>query len=222
MQRNGIIRWDITFDNIYSNNEIITKDVKSVFSIESGVIISFLDYKEFIDKQFFNEKINSNQCFTQKLGVIDYYYYYYCNKDVDLSKFPNLNFEIKSLGFNLTLTNKDLFKLINDKYIFLILISGTSISYWVIGEPFFRKNQLIFNTDNKVIGFYNGKGNKKSDSFSFIHNRTFWIFMVILAFGVIIYLVRYIYLFYHKKVKRQLAKELIEDCSNDGYNKLGV
>ena len=208
MQRNGIIRWDITFDNIYSNNEIITKDVKSVFSIESGVIISFLDYKEFIDKQFFNEKINSNQCFTQKLGVIDYYYYYYCNKDVDLSKFPNLNFEIKSLGFNLTLTNKDLFKLINDKYIFLILISGTSISYWVIGEPFFRKNQIVFNQEIKNIGFYLGESKKKNSIFD---SKIFWIFMVIISIIIILYLIKIIYFNFIQKSKRQLANELIEN-----------
>ncbi len=208
MQRNGIIRWDITFDNIYSNNEIITKDVKSVFSIESGVIISFLDYKEFIDKQFFNEKINSNQCFTQKLGVIDYYYYYYCNKDVDLSKFPNLNFEIKSLGFNLTLSNKDLFKLINDKYIFLVLISGTSISYWVIGEPFFRKNQIVFNQEIKNIGFYLGESKKKNSIFD---SKIFWIFMVIISIIIILYLIKIIYFNFIQKSKRQLANELIEN-----------
>ena len=46
--------------------------------------------------------------------------------------------------------------------------------------------------------------------------------MTILAFCVIIYLVRYIYIFYSKKTKRKLAKELIEDCTNGDYNKLGV
>ena len=155
--------------------------------------------------------------------IIESFYYYYCNKDVDLSNFPNLNFEIKSFDYNMTLTYKELFKLVNDKYIFLVLIpDSTSYSYWILGEPFFRKNQLIFNTDNKVIGFYHGKGNKKSGFFSFFYNRTFWIIMVILAFGVIIFLIRYIYIVYNKKAKRQLANELIEDIPNVGYNKLGV
>ena len=221
-ERSNIVRWDIVFDNIYSSNEIINKDPHTALFIESGIIQSFYEYKNIIDKQFFNDKIGKS-CFMGKYTILETFYYYYCKKDVDLSNFPNLNFEIKSFDYNMTLTYKELFKLVNDKYIFLVLIpDSVSYSYWILGEPFFRKNQLIFNTDNKVIGFYKGKGNKKSGSFSLIHNRTFWIFMVILAFGVIIYLVRYIYLFYHKKVKRQLAKELIEDCSNDGYNKLGV
>ena len=123
----------------------------------------------------------------------------------------------------MTLTYKELFKLVNDKYIFLVLIpNSSSYHYWILGEPFLRKNQLIFNTDNKVIGLYKGKCNNIKDSFSFFPNRMFWIIMTILAFCVIIYLVRYIYIFYSKKTKRKLAKELIEDCTNGDYNKLGV
>ena len=221
-ERANIVRWDILFDSIYSSNEIVNKDSHTALLIESGIIQSFYDYKEIIDKQFFNDKIGKG-CFMGEYKIIDSFYYYYCNKDVDLSNFPNLIFEIKSFDINMTLTYKELFKLINDKYIFLVLIpNSSSYHYWILGEPFLRKNQLIFNTDNKVIGLYKGKCNNIKDSFSFFPNKMFWIIMTILAFCVIIYLVRYIYIFYSKKTKRKLAKELIEDCTNGDYNKLGV
>ena len=80
----------------------------------------------------------------------------------------------------------DLFKLIDNKYYFMITFSNSDSQKWKLGEPFFIKYQLIFDQENKIFGLY--KKNKKD-------------FSLILLFIIIILLIIFIILLiYFKKL----------------------
>ena len=101
------------------------------------------------------------------------YKYIYCHvgnfTQNDLEKFPTLNFINKDLRFSFSLNYKDLFYLTEDKnyYIFNIMIINIYNPYdyedigglkWVLGIPFWKKYQFSFDSDNKLIYFYNKNG----------------------------------------------------------------
>ena len=50
-----------------------------------------------------------------------------------------------------------------DKYVFLMAFGG--MSGFVLGLPFLKKNQIVFNQDSKTLGFYLDKtGGDESDT----------------------------------------------------------
>ena len=116
---------------------------------------------------------------------------------------------------------------------------------WKLGIPFLKKNQIIFNSDTKRIGFYtenkvnivgeknpNNKKkinkNKKDESkgffdsiINFISLRTFFEIMIaIIFFVVLIYLGKKLYNFRNKQKKPyELQDEDYDYFSNNSENK---
>ena len=88
--------------------------------------------------------------------------YFYCNKNVDLSGFKPFIFTINEFNYNFTLTKDDLFFDVGDKYVFLMKFGG--FSELILGYPFLKRYQLIFNQNTKTIGFYL-KNKKENTSF---------------------------------------------------------
>ena len=88
--------------------------------------------------------------------------YFYCNKNVDLSGFKPFIFTINEFNYNFTLTKDDLFFDVGDKYVFLMAFRG--FSELILGYPFLKRYQLIFNQNTKTIGFYL-KNKKENTSF---------------------------------------------------------
>ena len=78
--------------------------------------------------------------------------YFYCNKNVDLSGFKPFVFTINEFNYNFTLTKDDLFLDVGDKYVFMMAFGG--FSELILGYPFLKKYQLIFNQNTKTVGFY--------------------------------------------------------------------
>ena len=135
---------------------------------------------------------------------------YYCDKDINISKLKNLTFIDKKLNMTFEFDYNDLFELHGDKYYFLVLMRK-GIDIWFLGKPFFKKYQLIFNQDNKVIGFYNYK--KVIPSNFLFYLKIIFIMILIL---VIVYLTYYIMKNKTMKKKKNKAQELdIND--NDDY-----
>ena len=150
--KNDYSRWQIIFDNVtYGNNEI-KRGNNAIFSIEYGILYSTKNYKAMIDKEFFSEYVKNFKCKFKEVNIeksIKGDYLYYCDKDINISKLKNVNMTFE-FDYN------DLFELHDDKYYFLVLMRKES-DIWYLGKPFFKKYQLIFNQDNKVIGFYDYK-----------------------------------------------------------------
>ena len=185
----------INFDSVYIPEKQYLKNydnsiIKHKFNItnthlhiNSGLIIGTEEYKDYIDKNFFNLLFNKSFC---KVDIISYednhnkkytndYYAYSCYSrhftGQTSSRFPSTNFyqqfpslifSSKSLEYNFELTYENLFELIKDKYYFLVVFKKNKNSnekeMWDLGEPFYKKYTFSINKDANTIGFYIGKG----------------------------------------------------------------
>ena len=87
--------------------------------------------------------------------------YYECKKNeklFNITKFPNLNFEIREIRFNFTFTYEDLF-FSHNEYIYFGIIFDKYYKFkynqgWKLGSALFKKYLLTFNIDKKMIGIY--------------------------------------------------------------------
>ena len=127
--------------------------------------------------------------------------------------FKNLSFILKDIDYEFVLSYKDLFIQKENEYIFSIAFDiqkESKDTYWILGNPFMKKYQLVYDLDRKIIGLYKDNiiNNKRNSSFNI------YIFMVIILILVIIGLTIYIY--YLKKPRKNKAFEL--DDENYDYN----
>ena len=144
--------WSLNFDNILYDDKKLINEKSWIMRIEYGLIDGDKRWQKILEENFFNENIEKGICFKGK-GWNDghSYYHYYCNKNVDLSNFKNFVFVINDLHYNLTLTKDDLFKEDGDKMLFLMIFGHYSL---ILGLPFFKKYQFVFNQGAKTIGLY--------------------------------------------------------------------
>ena len=91
------------------------------------------------------------------------------------------------MNYNFTFNSNDLFTIIPDNKRILFNIDFIYNSKrWILGKPFFKKYQLVFNSDSNLIRHYvenifeNKEKNNKGNSFKII----LIIFLVIIAFLV--------------------------------------
>lgn len=174
--------WGIPFDAINyvlpekKENNIVNLDNNyiSEFDFNLNAIYGTYEYSRNIQRDYFAFYFFKNICqLTHMRGSS--YKYIYCHSGNftknDLEKFPQLNFINKDLRYKFTFDYKDLFYLSPDKnyYIFNILminvfnfdeIDGDVIDgeKWILGLPFWKKYQFMFDSDNKLIYFFNKNG----------------------------------------------------------------
>ena len=181
-----VLTWNINLDSIYvadnahsENKKIVGERVYGYFKIEQGIITGTERYREYLLNYFMTENIDKKLCFEVKSV---FYVSYYCKKEVDLTKFKSLFIYIKELDYNFELNYKDLFYNNNDgNNYFLVYFNNDyneeeySSFFWVLGEPFLKKYNLIFNQETNRIGLYTnmnfGDNNNEEDNFE---NKSFW------------------------------------------------
>ena len=175
----------------YINKNISDLKLTDVtIDINLGIIIGTDEYRDYIDKKFFNHLVKRHTCkkdIVKYINNIDYYIYSCYNLDFIGQKnqrhpginyynsFPKLIFSSKKIEYNFELTNKDLFAQISGRYYFLIIFKkynnnteekGKEI--WYLGQPFYKKYTFSINLDSKTIGFYLEKDNKNKNQNNFI------------------------------------------------------
>ena len=189
----------LTFDSLYiqdkfdKTNYLISNNSNSKIReadiiINYGLIIGTSEYKNYIDKFFFNNLINKNICKIDKIKYIQddtnkkfnniEYFVYSCNKkefkNNYFKNFPNLIFNSKKLEYNFELSNKDLFKVIQDRYYFLIVFKNENSSHpkelWNLGEPFYKKFTISGNLDSKIIGVYKAQIKNDEEEIDYENN----------------------------------------------------
>ena len=118
----------------------------------------------------FEPYILRGECFKDSFYYIERKIFFYCknNKQTinEIKKFfPGFNFISKGLENNFYLISDDLF-LEKEDYIFCLLYFHNNIyseNKWIMGKPFLKNYQFIFNPDNKQIYFYLNKENDESN-----------------------------------------------------------
>jgi len=218
--RNNELDWAISFDKIYYGDESMYNEKSAMLRIEFGLIIGSYLWEKYLLEHFFTPLINEKKCFkgsTNELGSTAYFYY--CNSTTDISHFKPFTFSIHEYDFNFTLTKEDLFVKDGDKLLFLMIFGG--IFEVLLGFPFFKKYQLVFNQDTKTVGFYREINNKEKDldKGDKPSNISYYITIIILSivfFGLLIYAI-YFY-FKTKTKKKKNATELPDDQINEPIN----
>jgi len=201
--------WQFTFNQIISENITIDSDILMRFSFDFGVIVSNTYYNTYIKKKFFTENIENKTCDVKFFNNHNYYFYS-CNDKVYLNSFPKLFLNHKILNYTFEFDYNDLFIKVNDRYYFLIVFKLQGSQKWILGKPFMKKYQMIFDQDKELIGFYIHINENSSFGFFHILSFIFLIIIIILSF-------LYFKLLFNKK-RRIRACELDENFDYVPYD----
>ena len=199
-------------DTITYQGEDYTTEVGIDFN--SAGIVAPSSFYDRLDK-FFEPYMNNNTC---KYIVLPKFYEssIFCYDNfTNIENFGKIYFEIKDFYFKYTfiLEGKELFKKVNNGYLFLIrsFVYYTA-DKWVLGLPFFGKYPITFNLKKYKIGFDINKENIIEDeSNNNSDNILPWILVAIFGLLFIFVIAFNIYFFLLKKQRKIRANELDED-----------
>ena len=147
-------------------------DINVGIKFISDFIKGSSNFKNEIDKLFFNDLFEKKLCKGENIDehiFITHDLIYSCenNREIQekIKSFPTLYFEMKTYNITFLFNYKELFKLHNNRFYFLVMFKNNSLT-WDIGEIFFRKYLTSFHYDSKLISFYRtqiDEINKKTD-----------------------------------------------------------
>ena len=143
---------EVYYNNIHFKNKVIF-ELNPLFEL----IIGTNDYKNSIQKDFFDFYINKKICLINEMKG---YNNFECDPDKfginDIQKFPTLFMYNLDINHIFEMNGTELFFKLNNKYYFKVVFSLESheLNKWTIGKIFFRKYPTIFSSTNRLIGFY--------------------------------------------------------------------
>ena len=207
------VYWEIEFSNIITGyGNYIESTTKCEMQIETGLIFGTDEYYKIVKKEFFEEKMNKSECYeeTSTSSVNMNFKYFYCTKYESIKEFKGIHFKNNDLDKDFFFDYNDLFIKKNNKYYFLIAFRPSTNVNWIIGYPFFKKYEFVFQPDKKIIGTYiaypkvstNDNGNKTNTSVILL------ICLVCVLFVVISVLSIFLFKLLKKKLKKKRANEL--------------
>ena len=155
--RENSLNWEISMKEVYYNNIHFKNKVTFELNPLFELIIGTNDYKNNIQKDFFDFYINKKIC---SMNEMKGYSIFECDPDKfginDIKKFPTLFMYNLDINHIFEMNGTELFLKLNNKYYFKVVFSVESqeIYKWTIGKIFFRKYPTIFSSTNRLIGFY--------------------------------------------------------------------
>ena len=197
MEKNTLF-WIIDFEFLRYDNEIIKNAInfKGFIDVEFGLISAPYNMQFYFKENYLNIK----SCHSE---LTNNYYIYICDLNYQIENLKNIAFQMKGINYSFNFTSQELFIKNNNKYVFsIVFINNEEIKYWIMGEKFLRKYQLIFDLDKKIIGFYTHS--KESSSF--------YIIIILLVIFIVITMLLLLYIFFRLKKPRKIrANELLDD-----------
>ena len=196
--------WTILFDKIsYGAGELYQAQREAKISIEFQFIISTQQYYNLF-KEIFGKKCEHIHYHNDYSG-------FRCSKDINKDLTPEIKFYNKELNTTFVLDYNDLY-IEKDNFLYFLVATffDYDLGYWILGKPFLKKYLLMYNSDNKMIGFYKknegNKSNKKISSYviSIFLNILLLIILIVLSFA-----------FFHYYIKRRrIRANELEDKFN--------
>ena len=162
--RENELYWDLKFKDILINGKSIDINnnkyaLQGTFEPKLNLIIGTNEFRNSILNQFFNNYIYKKICYEEKIIFSSYNYIgLSCIKNFNASEFPNIWFKLQFYTF--VMNSQDLFYEDKEKgiYHFLIIFNNdyeeNSINLWTFGVPFMNKYIFIFESDQKLIQYY--------------------------------------------------------------------
>ena len=200
------INYDMKFRSVSWNGTEFEKESIAHIILESGYIIGSQNFEDKSYDSFFGPHFRKHKC--NRTIVNTKYYAYICDDypDLDISTFPEINFYISDIEYNLNLTYQDMFIKKDGKIYFMVVFDKNGNVFWTLGDMFIKRNKLVFDMDRKILGVYdvNVKNNSKK-------LETKYIIIICVCGAIIIGLVIFIlYKFVWKKRKKK-TNELNDD-----------
>jgi hypothetical protein len=177
--------WRINFNQIkYAEEKFMSSNLAEL-NINFGFISTGINNKQIFDLNFFLKEEIAPYCKEEKINS---YYIKTCEEKV-IKEFKPVSFDLprshnSDKGDKIEFSYEDLFIKCpgnNNLYCFQIIF-GREYSNWILGKPLFKKYNMVFDQEKKIVGFYKEIGEyqyeeketeKKSSSIP-------WIIVVIL------------------------------------------
>ena len=223
--------WRIIFDEIKYAEEKFVSNNLAEFNINFGFISAGINHKQIFDLNFFLKGENAQYCKEEKVNS---YYIKYCEEKV-IKEFKPVSFYFpkpynSNKGDKIEFNYEDLFIKCpgNDKLYCFQIIFGREYSTWILGKPLFKKYNMVFDQEKKIVGFYKEIGEyeyeeKQTDKKS---NSVPWIIVVILLiclFGLGFAFYKKLPFIKRKKVANELDDDFVYELAvkknNGGENK---
>ena len=199
------VNWILDFDIIRYNNKTINLINKQGFTnIEFGLIQAPYKLKQYFKENFYGDKCVERYNKKRDITII------HCDEKFDITSFKNLTFILKDISFEFTLTYEDLFIKYNNEYIFGIVFDenvDNKEATWILGKPFMKKYNLIYDLDKKIIGLYKGYNEEEKND----NQRNLVYIILLIVLGVIVVALVAFIIYYLKKPRKNRAYELNDD-----------
>ena len=218
------IDWKFDFDEIKIGDEIIKKEKEAYFYNEIGFIIAPKIFFDNINNLQSWQKyfLNNSKCHITKFTIDDFeikevqqklkgeYTSYYCEKDVNIENIniPEISFIKKNMNFTFNLKNSDIWIKIGNYNYLMVIQKQYYNDRWILGKPFFKKYNLIFEYDSKQIGLYTQTSNENNTK-----NQNSFIYLLIII-GLIIIIILLIIVLYKCYIilpRKKRANEMNDD-----------
>ena len=245
-------KMEIIFDDIYSSSNISISDLekdksfKEIYykfgflNINIGCIIGTYEYRLYLENIFFKDYLDNHKCHNQTFNqradsVSQTFYYFYCDgslyKEIKNS-FKPLVFKKVDLSEYFILNFHDLFLKINGYLTFLVIFKNDlySNTKWILGTPFLRKYQFVYDFGNKQIGYYHDKFRKEiydeiyDDEENGINdgnngkNNKFWIYFGYISLIIFLALLLVVLGFLLGKKVYNIRKRRANELDDDNYD----
>ena len=206
----SILAWTFEFDKIYYNYNDTNVDIKLIsagLAFETDFIHCPEAYFASIQKFFFNPLLADKICFL----IEDRYNYIYCDKqrfEKYKQIFPSLFFKNSGLNKTYILNSEDLFKDCGKYYFFMIIQPKYGYKIWTLGKIFMKKSKFYFDSNKKLIGYFEGVDKKinveKNDSKTNFFDKIKWYIFIAIGIAVGIFIGNRI----REKARKLRANEL--------------
>ena len=200
--------WGINFKQIsFNHTGVSSYSTQSIIKVENNFIKAPHNFLPVLQREFLNLKGINDKCSIYNSFK---YKFILCKKDLDVDKFPKLEFYSDDLNYTFSFEGKDLFVYDekNKNLLFLIVFDKyTPIeTVWELGLPFLIKEKIYFDMDKESLSVYykESTNKKKSNSLSLIIN------VVIISF-ILGLVVSFFFILPGKKKRNKRINELEED-----------
>ena len=151
--------WKVKLDLIKFNNEEVLTNINEVeFDIGNNLNIGPEIYREKIYEKYFKKFIEKKICkeevfYNQKEK--QFFLAYSCNHDLDVDEMSTLSFYNKELNYSITMDYNQLLCVYEGVIYFkFVFKKNKENKKWILGRAFMELYPLVFDVDNKRIGFY--------------------------------------------------------------------
>ena len=198
--------WGINFKQVNFNHTSVSSfSSQSLIKVENNFITAPNNFIPVLEREFLNLAEVRDKC---RILTSHKYEFVLCNKDLDIDKFPKLEFYSDELDHTFTYEGKDLFVFDskNEHYLFLIVFDlyAPVETAWELGLPFLRKEKLFFDMDKENLGVCLDAVQPKENSMYLVLNIALICFLLAVIVGLL-------FMMPSKKQRKKRANELVED-----------